>query len=152
MSLLHISISADQPQKIARFLARIFEGEALPFQPFPDSWIAFTHADEGTAIEVYPTTHVLKPGLKTIDLETGPRSANPTFVHVAIGSPLKHGDIIKLAENEGWISRTCNRGPFECVEVWLENRILIEILDPKMQQDYKTGMTASNWRKMFGMP
>ncbi|WP_165606514.1 hypothetical protein [Yoonia litorea] len=47
---------------MARFLARLMGGRAMPFPPFPDSWIAFTEQDDGSAIEVYPLTHTLYAG------------------------------------------------------------------------------------------
>lgn len=151
MSLLHVSINADEPERVARFLAVLFAGRALPFPPFPDCWIAFTEEDDGTAIEVYPTTHVLTAGEHTIACEVRERNAAPTFAHAAVGSPLDRSRIIELAQAEGWLARICDRGPFECVEVWLEDRLLVEVLDPVMQTDYRRGMTAANWAGMFGL-
>ena len=151
MSLLHVSINADEPERVARLVATLLGGQAMPFPPFPDSWIAFTAEDDGTAIEVYPTTHVLTAGAHTIACEVRQRNAAPTFAHAAVGSPLDRSRIIELAEAEGWLARICDRGPFECVEVWLEDRLLVEVLDPAMQADYRRGMTASNWAGMFGL-
>jgi len=152
MSLLHLSISADDPHGVAIFLSKVMGGDAMPFPPFPDCWIAFTAKDDGTAIEVYPTTHVLDAGPDQISCEINDRDATLTFVHVAICSQLTRTEIIELASTKGWTSRMCNRGPFECVEVWLENRLLVELLDDEMQKDYRAGMTASNWASMFGLP
>jgi len=151
MSLLHLSISADDPELVASFLAKLLGGRALSFPPFPDSWIAFSAQDDGTAIEVYPTTHVLTAGTDHISCEIKARSHGFTFVHAAIGSPLESADILEMAKAENWLARTCHRGPFACVEIWLENRLLVEVLDPQMQQDYRCGMTASNWSSMFGL-
>ncbi len=149
MALLHLSINADDPERIARFLAGLLGGEAMPFPPFPDSWIAFTQEDDGTAIEVYPITHQLTAGSHQVACETGESWDGPTFVHAALGSPLSGDTIIARAENEDWLARRCNRGPFDCIEIWLENRLLIEVLDPAMQQQYRAGMTQQNWRDMF---
>lgn len=150
MSLLHVSINARDQQRVAEFLGRILGGKAMPFPPFPNCWIAFTHDDDGSAIEVYPNTHELRAGEHQITCEIGRANADPTFVHVAISSPLLENQILDLAEAENWLARTCNRGPFKCVEVWLENRLLIEVLDPVMQKDYRNGMTMENWANMFG--
>lgn len=151
MTLLHLSINAAEPKRTARFLARLLGGEALPFPPFPDSWIAFSAQDDGTAIEVYPLTHRLTIGPETIACETGSSDAGVTFAHVAIASALDRSAIMSLGAAEGWVTRICDRGPFACVEIWLEDRLLIEVLDPAMQRDYAQGMTARNWRMMFGM-
>jgi len=45
MVLLHASISAKDPERVAAFLATLLGGTALPFPPFPDSWIAFAGQD-----------------------------------------------------------------------------------------------------------
>ena len=124
MSLLHLSINANDPQEVATFLAQAMGGIAMPFPPFPDCWIAFAEPDDGTAIEVYPTTHVLEAGAEQVSCEIRAPDADSTFVHAALCSTLDRSDIISLATERGWIARTCNRGPFECVEVWLENRLI----------------------------
>ncbi|MEM6462480.1 MAG: hypothetical protein AAF724_11235 [Pseudomonadota bacterium] len=151
MSLLHISINAEEPQRVAAFLAQIMAGRVLPFPPFPDCWIAFTQKDNGTAIEVYPVTHNLRAGPEQIVCDIGEPARGATFVHAAIGSPLMEAEILAEAGSEGWLARKCNRGPFECIEVWLENRLLVEVLDPGMQADYRRGMTVSNWSRMFSL-
>lgn len=152
MSLLHLSINANTPQEVAGFLAEVMGGAAMPFPPFPDCWIAFTAEDDGTAIEVYPTTHVLEAGSDQLSCEIKTPDTSSTFVHAAICSQLRRDEILALASIRNWTARICNRGPFECVEVWLENRLLVELLDAKMQKDYRSGMTASNWASMFGFP
>lgn len=151
MTLLHLSINASDPEGVARFLADVMGGEALPFPPFPDCWIAFTAQDDGTAIEVYPTTHVLEAGPAQLSCEIKAPDTAPTFVHAAICSPLDRAEIMEIAAAKGWTARICNRGPFECVEVWLENRLLVELLDAGMQRDYRRGMTAAHWAAMFGL-
>lgn len=151
MALLHLSINAQDPENVARFLATLLGGEALRFPPFPDAWIAFAAHDDGTAIEVYPLTHRLTIGPQTIACEVDSPDRRPTFAHAAIASNLDRTEILALGVSKGWVSRICNRGPFECVEIWLEDRLLVEVLDPPMQRDYARGMTVRNWRAMFGL-
>lgn len=151
MGILHLSINAWDAERVAGFLASILGGRAMPFPPFPGCWIAFTQEDDGSAIEVYPTTHVLALGKEQIACEIGLPIGGPTFVHAAIASPLERTRIIEIAEEEGWLARICDRGPFECVEVWLEGRLLVEVLDPAMQREYRAGMSTSNWARMFGL-
>ncbi|WP_419910108.1 VOC family protein [Hoeflea sp.] len=151
MTLLHMSINAHDPQRVSEFLARILGGEALPFPPFPDCWIAFAGSDDGTAIEVYPLTHQLVAGVDQVECRVGGERAEPTFAHIALATPMPADEVITRAGDEGWPARTCNRGPFQCVEIWIEDRLLIEVLDPKMRADYRAGMTVRNWRAMFGM-
>lgn len=126
-------------------------GRHLPFPPFPDCWIAFTAADDGTALEVYPLTHVLTAGPDQVNCEVNAPDAKASFVHAALSSHLDRSETLERAASEGWSKRLCNRGPFECVEVWLEDRLLVEVLDSQMQEDYRRGMTAANWAEMFGL-
>lgn len=151
MALLHVSINAENPERIARFLGGLLGGQTMPFPPFPDSWIAFSEQDDGTAIEVYPLGHRLVPGRQQVACETAPVESGPTYAHAAIASTLNGDEVIRRATAEGWRCRRCNRGPFECIEVWLENRLLVEVLDPVMQRQYRTGMTQQNWQNMFGL-
>ncbi len=150
MSILHLSITAADPEDVAKFLADIMGGKALPFPPFPDSWIAFAEKDNGTAIEVYPLTHTLIAGPDQVTCKVGDMDPSSTFAHIALGSVLSQQDLLNKAHQKGWTTRACNRGPFECVEIWLENRVLIEALDKDMQRDYRAGMTMENWAAMFG--
>jgi len=151
MPLLHLSISAGDPEAVAAFLAEVMGGTAMPFPPFPECWIAFAREDDGTAIEVYPTTHVLTAGPDQIACEVREPDNGPTFAHVALGSVLPREDLLARAAAKGWTARIYHRGPFECVEVWLENRLLVELLDSGMQSDYRAGMTTENWAAMFGL-
>ena len=151
MGLLHLSINADDPEGVAGFLAQVMGGAAVPFPPFPDCWIAFAAEDDGTSVEVYPTTHVLEAGAAQISCEVKTRQGGSTFVHAALGTTLERAEVLALASAKGWTARICDRGPYECIEVWLENRLLAELLDAQMQRDYRQGMTVDNWVSMFGL-
>jgi hypothetical protein len=149
--LLHLSISARHPDHVAAVLAEILGGTALPFPPFPKCWMAFSEADDGTAIEVYPITHQLMPGPSQVEcVVTGP-DLTTTFVHVAVTSPLHRDQILAIGQRENWPCRLCNRGPFQCIELWLEGRLLVEVFDAAMARDYRTTMTTASWKAMFGM-
>ena len=151
MPLLHLSISAEHPEGVAGFLAEVMGGKAMPFPPFPGCWIAFAREDDGTAIEVYPVTHVLTAGPDQIACDVREPDNSATFVHVALASVLPRDSLLERAAAKGWTARICHRGPFDCVEIWLENRLLVELLDKSMQEDYRAGMTAENWAAMFGL-
>jgi len=151
MSLLHMSIAAADPARAARVLAQALGGRALSFPPCPGAWIAFTAADDGSAIEVYPGDARIERGPETIAFVADRPDSAPSFAHLAIATPLAPEAVLEIGAAEGWTTRICNRGPFDCVEMWVENRILIEFLSPGMQADYATGMTYANWRAMFGL-
>lgn len=89
MALKHLSLNAQDPRRVASLLASLLGGEALPFPPFPDSWIAFSSADDGSAIEVYPDAHRLKAGPDRIECYSALLDRDHSFVHVAFGSRLR---------------------------------------------------------------
>ncbi|MFO6464394.1 hypothetical protein ACK8OR_08380 [Jannaschia sp. KMU-145] len=151
MSLLHASIAARAPEAMARALARLLAGTALPFPPCPGAWIAFAAADDGTAVEVYPSGTRLDHGPSAVAFSAGPPRRDAGATHLALASPLAVPEIEALAAGFGWTARTCDRGPFDCVEIWTGEGLLIEVLDADMLADYRRGMTAANWRGMFGM-
>lgn len=151
MTLFHISMAASDPEGVAQILARILGGPALPFPPCPRAWIAFSAADDGTAVEVYPADITLSPGPEMISFDPGAAPGGYVESHVALATPLSADEVIAIGAGAGWPARRCNRGPFACIELWVESRVLVEVLDPEMQRDYRSGMTARNWRAMFGM-
>ena len=152
MTLAHLSIDAQDPHHVAKVLAQIMGGTALPFPPCSGAFIAFDAADDGTAIEVYPAGTQVRRGPDQIAFDQGPVSNSPVATHVCLTSALSETQLLTIGSQNGWTARTCNRGPFSCVEIWLENRVLIEALDPGMTEDYRRNMSAAQWRAMFGLP
>ncbi|WP_147113403.1 hypothetical protein [Tateyamaria sp. syn59] len=88
MTLAHLSIDAQNPQHVAGILARIMDGDALPFTPCPDAFIAFDAADGGTAIEVYPQGTEVQCGADQITFVQGRSDARPVATHVCLTSRL----------------------------------------------------------------
>jgi hypothetical protein len=152
MTLLHISLAAADPRATAATLAQIMGGTAMPFPPCDGAWIAFSKADDGTALEVYPLTTRITPGPDTIAFTRTPTPEGNSSCHVALTSALTATEIIQIGKTAGWRARRCDRGPFRCVELWVENRFLIEVLDHAMLADYRDTMTAANWQTMFDLP
>ncbi|WP_299615869.1 hypothetical protein [uncultured Tateyamaria sp.] len=152
MTLAHLSIDAQNPQHIAGILAQIMAGTAMPFPPCPGAFVAFDHADDGIGIEVYPLGTQVQRGPDQIAFVQGPKDTASQASHVCLTSPLTQQELLDIGTQNGWTARVCNRGPFKCVEIWLEDRVLVEALDPDMAEDYHRNMTAAQWRAMFGLP
>ena len=61
--------------------------------------------------------------------------------------PAEQAEVLALAAEEGWLAKYRNRGGvFGVIEVWLENRLLIEVLTPEMQAEYRNAMTPVGLR------
>src|SRR5262245_23574636 len=136
----HISIAVRNPLRVADVLAEILEGQVLPAPPnFPkDSRIIFPGDEHGTLIEALPYGTELRPD----DFEAGMRAGvepNSSFVanHAYISVNISAEQLLRIGERERWLTRRCNRGPFELIEFWIENRLLVEFETPEMLDKYE---------------
>ncbi len=147
--LFHCSISAHDPARVAGAIAAIWRGEAHPFPPVPGAWIALAGDDRGTAMEVYPFGTDMLPGDIHTAFSHNPAAPEHSTSHQAIATRLTEPEVMAVAAEQGWRALHCDRGPFEVIEVWLENRILIEVLTADMQQQYLSFLTPANWRRFL---
>ena len=170
MSINHISIGVNNPEKVAKVLAELFGSVAMPFPPSPGGWVAFAGDDRGTMIEVVPIDVQLIPGVGLPDeagfsRETKTDEFEATFTpgneiclfsstHVNLNSPLDEASIKAIAKREGWRCFTANRGGgmLQLIEFWVENRFIVEVNTPEMTQAYRDLVTPENWAKFLEMP
>ena len=139
--IFHASIPADDPERVARVLGEVLCGGHHPFHVGRQSFMAFggTETGPGTGIEVYPRDEVMVPGEGDTGMVEMAHLDNPPkygCFHLAIGTRLSKDKIIAIGKREGWRAVHCNRGRFEVVEFWVENSLMIEFLDPPMQEQY----------------
>jgi len=68
---------------------------------------------------------------------------NSSFVatHAYISVNITAEQILRIGEREGWLTRRCNRGLFELIECWIENRLMIEFATPEMSSQYVSFLT-----------
>lgn len=146
----HLSIAVENPQRVANVLAELWNGKAYPFPIYPDCYIAFAGDEYGTYIEVYPLGSEYAPGgIDKPELHVNPAASTLTGTHAAISVPLDQHKIEQIVAREGWLTLRANRGPFfQVVEVWVENRILFELLTPDMVKQYTDFSTPQNWEQL----
>jgi hypothetical protein len=148
----HISIAANEPERVANVLAEIWDGMAFPFPPAPGSFFVLANDGRGTAVEVTPAGTVLVPGEglppeSDLDAETGEFEAKfiqsdlrPTYVatHLNISTKKTIRDIREIANREGWRVLVCNRdgGLFQLIEIWVENTFMLEVMTPEQTARY----------------
>ncbi|NWG47029.1 MAG: hypothetical protein HXY25_10860 [Alphaproteobacteria bacterium] len=151
--LFHASIPADEPERVARFLAALWRGRVLPFPVFARSFMAMAEDARGTEIEVTPRSLEQIPGPEEVTTRENPAPSPYGATHLALGSKLSEDEILTLAAREGWTARVCDRGGvFHVVEVWLENKFLIEVLTEAFQREYLAAMTFGRMRSLFETP
>ena len=138
----HISLDAKNPKHVATVLAEILGGQVVPAPPNfrPDSWFILSGDQHGTMVEVLPLGTELWPQ----DDEAGFRAGVTTpYVpaHAYISVAVSAETLQQIGKREGWMVRHCDRGPFDLVELWIENRQLIEFAPPEMSAKYVALMT-----------
>lgn len=148
--LFHLSFEADDAKRTAEVLAEIWGGVALPFPPVGvGSWVAFSGADDGTLIEVYPRGTTLTETDSDAVGVIAERSRQ-TAVHFAMSTDLPIERIYAIAEREGWSVKYCRRsGKFGVIEIWIDGCQMIEVLTPEMQREYLDCVTVANWTGML---
>lgn len=149
----HISIAVHDTEKVSKVLAELCGGFVIPFPPCPNSFMVLANDGRGSAIEVTPIDTVLVPGkgLPPADMNrsTPTEEFEAQFVktdspaqyvatHININTKLNEQQIRRIAERENWRVLTCNRGEglFQLTEIWLENRLMLEVMTPEQTARY----------------
>ncbi len=133
----HISIDVDDPASAAAVFAEIFDGIVVEGVPFPWSVTAAARDEFGTAIEFYPRGSEVK-----LDAQDPPgKQVNPappqaSSFHAAISVPRSDSEIFDAAARAGCTARKRPNGPFHVIELWVEDRWMIELMSPEQSEAY----------------
>jgi hypothetical protein len=155
----HLSVAADDPQRVAGVFAELLEGFVVPFAPNPGSFLAVARDGNGTGVEVLPADTVLEPNGPTgVRFSRTTRSTPHSPVHFALSVGVDAATIFAIAAREGWECVECDRdGNFDVIELWVENRWLVELLPPSFAARYLSfcqavtdGLGADAWTKPHG--
>jgi hypothetical protein len=148
--IFHFSIAADDPKRTATMLAELWRGEAFPFPMLgKGSWVAHAGDDQRSTIEVYPRDVALYPAERFGDLREESVPRHVPF-HAAVATPLGIEEVEEIGKRYGCQTRVCQRGPwFRVIEFWVDNALMLEMLTPEMQQEYRDNVTIENWRAML---
>jgi hypothetical protein len=148
--LFHASMPADDPERVARVVAELWGGEVLPFPPFPGAFIVLSGDERRTVLDVYPRGQEHVPAEGEYAVRANPAPSPHSEVHLAIGTVLSADDALALARREGWLAQRSPRGGlFDVVELWVENKFLLELLPESEQRRYVANVTAAGLRVRF---
>jgi len=140
----HVSIEADNPMEVATVIAKLMGGIAREGFPFKHSCSAFSGDKYGTMVECWQRGKVVaipKSGAGKFKInDAGPLQKYHAF-HTALSVELDDNEIMKIAREAGWETSVRANGPFSVVEVWIENRLLLEVLSPTQTKNYLQAMT-----------
>lgn len=151
--LHHISIGAENPQNVASVLAELWQGHMFPFPPVPGAYIVLAGDAFGTAIEVFPFGVELVSGDTEVTGYFNQQASRYSTTHAAISVPVSRETIEHIAAREGWRALHCERdGAFDLIELWIENRFLIELLTPEMSLRYTAFATPQMFAQFLAEP
>jgi hypothetical protein len=165
--IAHFSIPARDPRRTAELFGRLIDGAVMPFPVVEGAWVAIAHDGSGVGVEVVPaaTAHHMGqgeageaiPGPFVMPWETQIRpdgdAGSSSGFHVAITSALSAEEIIALAQAENWRAVHCDRGGvFDLVEVWVDNRSLVEVMPPEGMKRYLAFYNPEVAGRMFSGP
>jgi hypothetical protein len=140
----HVSISARNPEHVAKVLGELLGGYVGPFiGPFPGAWVVYAEDAHGTGIEVYPAETVVVPGAGDEQAGGEQRDIGPySAFHALVSVKADRATIERIGAREGWRTRHFWRGPspqmrlFELYEMWIENRVMLELTTEDMLPAY----------------
>ncbi len=140
----HVSIEADDPMKVASVISKLMGGRTREGFPFKHSCAAFSGDEYGTMVECWQRGKVVVipesgPGKFEIN-DSGALQEYQAF-HTALSVKLEDDEIMAIAKEAGWETAVRPNGPFSVVEVWIENRLLLEVLSPTQAANYLRAMT-----------
>ena len=145
--LLHAPIGADDPRRVAAFLAETWTGPAYPFPAFPGSFVALAGDARGTALEIYPRRQLAGCAATSDPADGAPaRSSEPD---PAIGVLCRESELHRSAARQGWTSSAAlSIEHFRIVELWIENRLLVEATESR--SDELGDILPGGWERLVG--
>ena len=137
--IFHLSINALDPAKVAAVLGELLGADdiAAPTPPFPPGARMVCRFDErGSMVEIAPADVAFTPGpsgeVQFVASEAAPRSS----FHGLFMAAVSQDRVMEIAAEAGWTSALVDAGPFKVINVWLEDRQLIELTTPELVGDY----------------
>ena len=146
--LYHLSLNAHDTDTVAAALAEILGGTVVrsPSPPF-DAASRFVCAwdDRGTMIEVGPWGVTWQPDedlqSDVVAIDDMPEA---NYFHGLFLSRLPIDGVLLVARRHGWRAALVDNGPFKVINVWLENRQLLEFTTPELLPEYIATFGSAN--------
>ena len=105
--------------------------------------------DRRSTIEVYPRNLAFYPAAD----EQGEQRSEPVSrhgpFHAAVATPLSIEEVEEVGRRYGCHTVLCQRGPFRVIEYWVDTALMLEMLTPEMQEEYRRSITPDGWRAML---
>ena len=146
----HVSIPARDPRHVAGVLAELMAGKSYPFGPLDGAFMAASGDEHGSMIEVYPEEATLDIPNSDDHVVFGKQQPPRSWpFHLLLSVPLEPGEIERIGNREGWRTKLFGRGIpgrkpfFHVIEVWVENRLMVEVVSPEMAREYENFLKSA---------
>ncbi|MFE2187713.1 hypothetical protein ACWEWX_02555 [Streptomyces asiaticus] len=137
--IFHVSIEAQEPERVAKVIAELWQGSAAPLDRLvPGAWIAFCGKSALSSVEVFPCgTNITQVYGDEPWVGRSDGLLRPTASHVALSTELTKDAVFKVCAREGWKAKYVVRGDrFGVIEAWVNEYLVIEWLTTEMQAAY----------------
>lgn len=143
--LLDASIPARHPAAVAGFIAELWDTRAMAMPPVPGRFVVLAADGSGAGLEVYPASTGQERGPRAVLTWPLPSPATNTS-RIVVSTGLDEAEVHLAAGIRGWQSRPATRSAegrqWGVVEVWVEERLLVEVLTPEMQGEFHAARRA----------
>lgn len=144
----HVSITADKPRETAETFAALLGGRAVPIGPADGAWSAFGPELVGSIVEVLPRGSEFHRAGNHVETRRGEPVRHSGF-HVMIESPLSEEEVLDLAGKRGAEACRSTHGPFELLEFWIDDCLLVEVLPPSLARAYRQILQSGELRERY---
>jgi len=146
--IIHASVPADDTARVARVIGELWRCEYFPFL-FPEHFLVVAGDERGTQIEVGPRGKQIVPAETMMSFQLNPAPSPYSEVHLNIATPLTVNEVLGVAKREGWTARVCDRGGvFKVIELFLENKFMLELMTEHALHRYQSFMKPENLRML----
>lgn len=144
----HVSVTADDPKKTATTIAALLGGTALPLGPTEGTWTAVARDPIGNMVEVMPRGTEFHRERDRVEMRPGVPARHSGF-HVMFDSPLSEEEIMQVAEERDAVAFRSKHGPFELLEFWIDDCLLLEVLPPTLSRSYRKFLESAEERGRY---
>ena len=141
----HCSLPALDPYRVARVLAELTGGRCFEFPIAPGAWMVIFGDRHGSALEILPATSLWRPGEHEVEVGAAEGPQGCSAFHLFLSVPVSRERIEEVGLQEGWLVRSCDRGPFQLIELWVENRFMVELVTAEQLPPYLAFMEPDSY-------
>ena len=143
--LHHMSFSVHDTDHVAQVLAEMLGivPIAAPSPPFPKgSWFLCFGDAAGTMLQMTPEGLTFDPDAP-FGLHQGAPGPWRSAAHAYVSVPTTRAQVETIAAREGWRCDLADTGPFQVINVWVENHFLLEVATPELLPAYIATFNAA---------